>query len=71
MRTAANARGLQSKLAFWSGKPHLKNPFKVVMMLTWLKCSLLRRREVQEEEGGTRDFAKVCGSNRPLEAPPP
>lgn len=33
-------------------------------------CSL-RLREVQGEEAGAGDFAKVRGSNRPLEAPPP
>lgn len=36
-----------------------------------VECSLLGVREVQAEEAGTGDFAKVCGPNGPLEAPPP
>lgn len=39
MKTAANACGRQSKLAFLNVKPHLKNPFNVVMMLTWLNAA--------------------------------
>lgn len=39
VRMAANACGLQSKLSFLTGKPHLKNPFNVVMMLTWLNAA--------------------------------
>lgn len=39
LRMAANACGLQSKLAFLNVKPHLKNPFNVVMMLTWLNAA--------------------------------
>lgn len=36
-----------------------------------VECSLLGVREVQAEEAGAGDFAKVCGPNGPLEAPPP